>query len=471
MISENVLNDLESIVSPKNVSTMYRDRLIYSKDTWILSVIKFKDFESLPLPDAIVWPESTEQVSEILKLANKYKIPVTPFGGGAAVTGAPLAVKGGIILDVKKMNKILNINNFSLTAKVQSGIIGENLERRLNRFGLTLCHYPMSITTSSIGGFLATRASGILSTKYGNIDDMVLGIKVVLPTGEIIETKPLPKTSTGPDTMRMFLGSEGLLGVITEVVLKLRKIPEEQRFRVYIFDNIEHAVDAIREFMQSDIVPAIVRLYDKQDTAITLGNIGVSEKGNLLILRFDGLKEVVDLQDKLVTKICKEHHGKVLESWIGEHWWNNRLDQYYRLPDILDEGFADTIEVTVTWDKLLDLYYDVVNSMEEAEVLVMAHISHVYPWGAAIYFTFAGDLEDGEEKYIHLRDAWNAAMNAILRNNGSISHHHGVGIVRNPWIKKELGNAFELIKKLKQSLDPNNILNPGKMGLDGVDWP
>ncbi|MCD6484283.1 MAG: FAD-binding oxidoreductase [Candidatus Odinarchaeota archaeon] len=471
MISENVLKELESIVNPKNISTLYRDRLMYSKDTWILPVIKFKDFESLPLPDVIVWPENSEQVSAVLKFANKYKIPVTPFGGGAAVTGAPMAVKGGIILDIKKMNKILEINRTSLTARVQPGIIGENLERRLNRYGLTLCHYPMSITTSTLGGFLATRASGILSTKYGNIDDMIMGIKVVLPTGELIETKAVPKTSTGPDIMRLFFGSEGLLGVITELTLKLRKVPEVQRFRVFIFDSMEHAVDAIREFMQEDITPAIVRLYDKQDTAITLGNIGVSEKGNLLILRFDGLKELVDLQDKLVTKICERHHGKMLDSWIGEHWWNNRLDQYYRLPDILDEGFADTIEIAVTWDKLLDLYYDVVNSMEEAEVLVMAHISHVYPWGAAIYFTFAGDLEEGNDKYVHLREAWNAAMTAVMRHGGTISHHHGVGIARNPWIKEELGSAFELIKKLKRALDPNNILNPGKMGLDGVDWP
>ena len=471
MVPEDALHKLESIVTPKNVSTLYRDKLMYSKDTWILPVIKFKDFETLPLPDVIVWPESIEQISAILKLANKYKIPVTPFGGGAAVTGAPMAIKGGIILDTKRMNRIFEINKMSLTSKVQPGIIGENLERRLNRYGLTLCHYPMSITTSTIGGFLATRASGILSTKYGNIDDMVLGIKVVLPTGEVIETKPVPKTSTGPDIMRLFLGSEGLLGIISEITLKLRRIPEEQRFRVFIFDSLEHAVDAIREFMQCDISPAIVRLYDKQDTAITLGNIDISEKGNLLILRFDGLKEIVDVQDKLITKICEERHGKMLESWIGEHWWNNRLDQYYRLPDILDEGFADTIEIAVTWDKLLGLYYDVVNSMEEAEVLVMAHISHVYPWGAAIYFTFAGDLEEGEEKYVHLRDAWNAAMNAVLKHGGTISHHHGVGIARNPWIKRELGATLDLIKKLKRTLDPNNILNPGKMGMDGVDWP
>ncbi|MGQ4833700.1 MAG: FAD-binding oxidoreductase [Candidatus Asgardarchaeia archaeon] len=470
MIPKNFIEELVGILGEKNVSTKLRDKIIYSKDAWVIPIIKFYNLEKLSTPDAIVWPENTQQVSEILKLANKYKIPVIPYGGGAGVTGAALPSRGSVILDLKKMNKVIRVDTVSQVAVTQTGIIGDDFEEIVNRYGFTLGHIPMSFYTSTIGGFLATRASGILSTKYGNIEDMVLGLEVVLPNGEIIRTKPVPKASNGPDLNRLFIGSEGTLGIITEATLKLNKLPEERRFIVYIFEKVEDGLDTIRELLQMDVVPAITRLYDEYDTLVILSRIGISAEGNLLILMIDGIREKVELEEKIIAKVCKKHGGKELDPKIGEHWWKHRHNQYFELPEILDAGFADTIEVAATWDRLKDLYFKIREALED-EIMIMAHFSHAYKSGCAIYFTFVGDLDEGENKFATLRHVWDTIMHITNEVGGTFSHHHGVGIARNPWMRQELGKSLDLLKQLKRALDPNNILNPGKLGLDGVDWP
>ncbi len=469
-VLEAALDEIKNVVGNSNISFALHDKYVYSKDAWILSVIKFKRLEDLPLPDAIVWPENTQQVSEILKIATKYRVPIIPYGGGAGVVGGIIASKGGIILDLKKMHNVIRIDKNSLVAVVQPGIIGQNLEERLNRFGLTLGHYPMSLTTSTIGGFVATRASGIMSTKYGNIDDMVMALEVVLPTGEIIRTKATPKASNGPDLNRIFIGSEGTLGVITEITLKLHKIPESREFRVYLFEDLNNAINAIREILQKDIYPAIVRLYDEYDTFLTLNRINISAQGNLLFLLLDGDKRIVETESKIIDEICKSHNAKAMDPKIGWHWWEHRYKQYFDLPEVLEGGFADTIEVATTWDKINELYTKVREALESNDLMVLAHFSHLYRTGAAIYFTFVGEIADGPDPYVNLRNAWDSAMNAILEVGGTISHHHGVGIARNPWLKDELGSSYLLLKKLKETLDPSNIMNPGKLGFNGVEW-
>ncbi len=467
---EAAIDELKWAVGESNVSTALHEKYVYSKDAWILSVIKYKRLEELPMPDVIVWPESAEQVSEVLKIANKFRLPVIPFGGGAGVVGGTIASKGGILLDLKKMHSVLKVDKESLVTVVQPGIIGQNLEEKLNRSGLTLGHFPMSLKTSTIGGFVATRASGIMSTKYGNIDDMVMALEVVLPNGEIIRTKATPKASNGPDLARIFLGSEGTLGVITEITLKLHRLPEVKEFKVYLFEDMDNAINAIREILQSDIYPAIVRLYDEYDTFLTLNRINISAEGNLLFILLDGRKEIVSAEAKIVDEICKSHNAKSMDPEIGWHWWNHRYKQYFDLPEVLEDGFADTIEVATTWDKIKELYTRVREALESHELMVLAHFSHLYRTGAAIYFTFVGEIVDGPDPYVNLRNAWNSAMKAIIEVGGTISHHHGVGIARNPWMKDELGSSFALLKQLKQSLDPNNIMNPGKLGLNGVEW-
>ena len=470
-VMDEFLDDLKKIVGEKNVSVRKVDLINYARDTWIVPVLKFKNRLKLPEPEAIVWPETTKDVSEILKLANKYKVPVITFGGGAGVVGGVIPTHGGIVLDLKKMKNVIEINKEAHYAIVESGIISQNFEEYLNRFGFTLGHYPMSMNTSTIGGFLATRASGTASTKYGNIEDMVLGLEFVLPTGEIVETLNVPKTSVGPDLKRLIIGSEGVLGVITKITLKIFPIPEKQIYKVFMFKTFDDGMDAIREILQSGIFPAIVRLYDEMDTSAILGRIGVHAEGCVLILRFDGKDEIVKVEDEIASKICQEYNAEQLDSKIGIHWWNHRYDQYFELPEVLEGGIADTIEIAATWDKLKTVYHKIRDSVSDLEILLMAHLSHAYTTGGCIYFTFVVEyVEDEDDPFIHLKSTWDKIMQACLDSGATISHHHGVGIARNPWIKKELGTGLELLRRIKNALDPNNILNPGKLGMDGDKW-
>lgn len=471
LFDNTVLEELKIIVGEKNVSTRKVDKINYARDTWIVPVLKFRNKFDLPEPDVIVWPENAEQISEILKLANNRKIPVITYGGGAGVVGGVIPTHGGIVIDMKKMKKVLELNKEANYVIVEPGIISQNFEEYLNRFGFTLGHYPMSMNTSTLGGFLATRASGVASTKYGNMEDLVLGLQFVLPTGEIVETLPVSKTSTGPDLKSLIIGSEGTLGIITRMTLKIRPIPDTYKYCVFVFEDFNKGMDAIRKTLQKGITPAIVRLYDEFDTKAVLGRIGVHAEGCVLILRFDGEKEIVMAEEKLAGKICKDLGAEELDSSIGDHWWDHRFDQYFELPEILDGGIADTIEIAATWDILRKAYHSIRESVSDMDILLMAHLSHAYTTGGCIYYTFVVEYaEDEENPFVYLREAWNKIMDVCIREKVTISHHHGVGIARNPWLKQELKTAFELWKRLKTILDPNNILNPGKVGLNGDEW-
>jgi alkyldihydroxyacetonephosphate synthase len=464
---KEILERLYNIVGAENVSDKELDRIAYSKDYWPIALRWVLEGKVPALPDYVIWPENTKQISDIIKLANEEDIPVTPFGEGSGVLGGAIPVKGGIIIDMKRMGNILKIDDKNLTVTVQSGINVMELERALNKEGYTMGHSPQSLYCSSLGGNLATRAAGQFSTKYGKIDDMVISLEAVLPQGEIIRSKSVPKSSTGPRIDKLLLGSEGTLGIITEATLKIWPYPEKRELRSYAFEDMKSGLESIRKILRKGIFPAVIRLYDKKETAFRFYQTRKAKEKCLLILVMEGDKELVDLENEISQTLCRKYEGIECGEEPVLHWFSTRFNVKEASEFAPHELIFDTIEVSVTWDKSLDLYNSMISAMENIAgvIIAFAHASHFYPQGVCFYFSFGGTPVKGVEPNDFYKSVWNAAMRGCIDAGGSISHHHGIGLMRAPWLKEELGQSFEILKKIKKTLDPNNIMNPGKMGL------
>ena len=266
---KNAIQRIAKIVGAEHVTRQETDQILNAHDAWPLSEAKIRAGEALPLADLIVFPGTVDEVSQTLVVANDLKIPVTPVGGGAGTCGGTLPIYGGIQLDLKRLNKINEIDHTSMVVKVQAGVVGIDLEEEVNRFGYTTGHTPTSLRASNIGGFVATRSGGSMSSLYGKIEDLTLGLQVVLPDGSIIETKAVPRHSVGPDLRQLFIGSEGTLGIIAEATLRLFPIPEHRHFRSISFPDVHSGIEAIRKIFRVGILPSVVRLYDPEDAALS----------------------------------------------------------------------------------------------------------------------------------------------------------------------------------------------------------
>ncbi|RME48173.1 MAG: FAD-binding oxidoreductase [Deltaproteobacteria bacterium] len=463
---EAIHRDLVSIVGEGGVSAGRLDRLAYARDLWPGSILWMRGGKLPYAPSFIVWPEGTEAVSRILTYANTHHLPVVPFGAGSGVCGGTLPLYGGIVLDLKRMNRIVAIDRDSMTVTAQCGIMGECFEEELNVAGFTLGHFPSSIYCSTLGGWLAARSAGQLSTKYGKIEDMVIAIEAVLADGTVIETRVTPRSATGPDWKHLLVGSEGTLGVITTATMRLHPLPQARIFQAYRFPDVPTALEAIRATVQYGVLPAVVRLYDEVDTALTMTALGAEDlSGNLLILVFEGESEIVALEHELTARFCAERPCEDLGAGPARHWWEHRYDISYRQSEILsNEGMVlDTIEVATVWSNLVNLYETVRKALSPI-VTTLAHFSHIYPEGASIYFSVIGHAEETTDE-AYYRKIWETAMAACLEAGGTISHHHGIGYSKAPWMAQEHGTLMGVYRRVKDALDPNGILNPGKMGL------
>lgn len=458
---------LEGILGAENIWLSLPDKITYARDRWPLATLKYR-FGSLPgaLPHCIVTPGTVEEVSEVIKVGGNENIPIIPFGAGSGVLGGTIPLKGGIVLDTKRLNRILDIDVINRISTVQAGINGELFEASLNRKGLTLGHFPQSLYCSTVGGWLATRSAGQASTKYGKIEDMVISLQVVLPNGDIIHTKTAPKTATGPNINHIFIGSEGTLGVITQASFRIWPYPERESTHVIEFPNVLSGLDALRRIMQAEIKPSIVRLYDELESAALRGKSAGDESNPcLLILIFHGSEDAVQLEQSKALQLCQETGGKEGTPEPAYRWMEERF--HSRTPKQVVKGkLLDTIEVAAPWSKLSGLYEGMQKAVLGAKPTahVSAHWSHVYPDGACMYMTFIFDAPEESESERGYYAVWDRAMEACLAAGGTISHHHGIGLMRGKWIEKEHGSAFQVLRALKKSLDPKGIMNPGKLG-------
>ncbi|MBI2082712.1 MAG: FAD-binding oxidoreductase [Deltaproteobacteria bacterium] len=502
------LKALQKIMGSERVTVDQTNRHLYCRDMMTGSLLELKAGHQPHLPDIICWPENVREISQVLKTANRFRIPVIPFGGGSGVSGGTLPLHGGLIIDLKRMNRIEKIDGPFLKgiphyrATAQSGILGEHLESQLNRKGFTLGHFPSSILCATLGGYLAARSAGQLSSRYGKIEDMVEAIEAVLPSGQIISFDGRIRDYKSALPRDLLVGTEGTLGIITRARLKIYPKAPAARYRGISFNQIPHALTAIREIMQSGLRPSVIRLYDPLDTLLLqfgyetgnrtfpkkIGKLLGPLKNNLfhllirnpllpqkifslipsdalLILGFEGDANLIEEQEKKAIEICNHQLAKDEGEGPGRHWLKHRYSVSFKMPDLIEKGcFVDTIEVAATWDKLLTLYHKVRATLEKY-CLVLAHFSHAYPEGCSIYFTVVGQTASREKDYETYQTIWNRAMENCLEAGGTISHHHGIGLLKSKWMPRELGEGLKFFQAMKKKLDPNGIMNPGKMGL------
>lgn len=468
---EMVRSELEEVVGSEHISTKESDRLVYATDWFWLPQMWLDRGEPPTMPDYIVHPASAAEVAAVLKIANNYRIPVVPWGGGSGSQGGALSTFGGIMLDTKRLNRIIEIDEKSLTVTAQAGINGSQLEWALNEKGLTLPHYPASANCATLGGYLAPRGTGTISTKYGKAEDMVLSMEVVLPTGEIIRTPPVPQHAAGPDFFRLFLGSEGTFGVITEATMQVDYLPQTRLLRALLFDSLSNAIEAGRLMMTRRLDPLVIRLYDPESTASRVKAIlGYEMHGAYMVLGFDGDADLAALQEQKALEICRELGAQDLGREPGEKWWNHRYDFYYPPTNLKLPWMYGTTETVTTYDKIENLYWAEKRAVEETyadwDIKFIGHFSHWFHWGVMVYtrFIIENPPEDAREAVRLHNRVWNTAMTAVLENGGMVNEHHGVGLKLSRFMQRQYGPAWPLLQRIKDTLDPNGIMNPGKVG-------
>jgi len=464
-----ILSELEDAVGKENCSTREIDKLTHSVDYFWLSRMWSDRGKKMPEADVIVSPKDAKETSEVLKIANYYKIPVTTWGGGGGTQGGAIPVAGGILLDTKRMNKIFDINEESMYVECGAGAIYKHVEWAVNEKGYATMHYPSSLNCSTVGGFLAHRGIGVVSTKYGKIDDMCLTMEVVLPNGDIINTSPVPKHAAGPDLNQIFIGSEGTLGVITKAQMRIYEQPEVRKFRAFLFKDLTSAFKAGRELL-TKVKPSVMRLYDEAETVSLIKKVvGVERKGAFMNLALEGVAEIVDIEEKILLSIFEKYGAEDLGSEYGEKWWKEKITFFYPghmldLPQMF--GTMDTI---ATYSNIEKIYWAMKEAIETNFPMArfIAHFSHWYEWGTMIYDRFIVDNppQDPHEALKLHNKIWYTGVRAALANGGVVNDHHGVGIKLGKLMKEQYGPAMQVFEALKKQLDPNNIMNPYKLGL------
>jgi len=451
------------IVGDEHFSQQEGDLISYSLDYWLYGVFLSQKGDLPALPSAVISPASAAQIQEIIRCAGEYKVPITPFGGGSGVLGGAIPLNGSIILNLQRMNRFLNLDEASLVAELEAGIMGANLELELNRRGYSAGNIPQSLYCSTLGGWISTRAAGQFSTKYGKIEDMVLGMEVVLPDGNLLNIKPVPRRSVGPSLKDLFLGGEGTLGIVTRATISVHPLPRLTIKQSFIFSSIEVAVEVVRQILRVEARPAVVRIFDEAESERYFPRIG---RKVVTIFISEGETEYTALDARVIRRVSRENGGKSSGEEPANIWLQKRFD--IGLGPILMQygGIVDTVEVSALFKDAARLYRDMVAAMKAVEgtLEVSGHYSHFYREGACLYITFAGVPKDPLRYY---QDTWDAAMKATLQNNGSISHHHGIGFWRIQYLEQELGSSgVRLLRSIKNALDPQDILNRGKL-IDG----
>ncbi|MBK8047134.1 MAG: FAD-binding oxidoreductase [Anaerolineales bacterium] len=466
-----VQSELEEIVGANYVRADEVSRLVYSTDWSWMPQMWLDRGQPTPQPDFIVHPGSAEEIAEILRIANKYHIPVVPWGGGSGTQGGAAPVYGGIIVDTKRLNRILNIDEKSLTVTAQAGVIGTQLEWALNERGLTLPHYPASANCATVGGYLAPRGTGTISTKYGKAEDMVLSMQVVLPNGEIVRTPVVPQHAAGPDWFRLFLGAEGTFGIITEATLQVDYMPESRLLRAVLFSSLTDALEAGRLMMTRRLQPFVIRLYDPASTASVVHEIlGYDFEGAYMVIGFDGDPDIAALQEQKAMEICVGLGARDLGRERGEKWWAHRYDFYYPPQTLKLPWMYGTTETVTTYDKIEALYWAQKRAIEETyraqKIRYIGHFSHWFHWGAMLYSRFIIEQPpaDAQEALALHNRVWNTAMTAVIDNGGMINEHHGIGLKLARFMRRQYGESWPFLLRIKETLDPNGIMNPGKTG-------
>jgi len=436
-----------------------------SRDWWPGAMIWATQGELAGLAGVVVSPSDVEQVGAVLRLCNAARVPVTAAGGRSGVCGASVPVFGGVVLDTTALAGVVSVDEESMVLDVAPGTFGDHLEHDLRSRGLTVGHWPQSVALSTVGGWVACRGAGQLSNRYGKIEDLVVGLDVVLADGTTVTTGGGPRSAVGPDLTQLFVGSEGTLGVITGVRLRLHPAPQAERHAAYGFDTFSAANDACRRILQRGAPPAVLRVYDpvEADRSYQTGDRAV------LLVMDEGDPVVVDASMTVVEQECAG--AEPLDAGLVDRWLSHR-NEVSALEALIGKGYVvDTMEISAPWSCLDAIYTAATETLRAVPgtLAASAHQSHAYPDGACLYFTFAGKVDEtGEgtaERDRLYTQLWDAGQRAVLAAGGTLSHHHGVGLNRSRFTAEALGAGHAVLQSVKDALDPNGILNPGKLGL------
>lgn len=425
-------------------------------------------------PDAVVLPADPAQVAQVLQVCREHRVAVVPFGGGTSVVGGVRPDRGGcravVALDLARLDRLLAVDAQDLTATFQAGIRGAAAEELLAARGLTLGHFPQSYELASLGGYAATRSAGQASTGYGRFDELVLGLVAQTPAGPLHLGRGAA-SAAGPDLRQLLLGSEGALGVITELTLQVRRRPASPRYDGVFFAEWEAGLAALRELAQRDLAPHVARLSDPEETRAQLALSGAAgwQRGYLRARRARCLAVLGWLDDdrrrRAARPVLRRYGGFGVGSGPGRAWAAGRFTGPYLRDDLLDAGvLVETVETSARWSALQQTDTALRDALRSAlpGALVLCHVSHLYPWGASLYVTVLD--RQGADPADRWRAAKAAATDALVRAGATITHHHAVGTDHLPWVTEEVGPVgVAALRAVKAALDPTGICNPGKL--------
>jgi alkyldihydroxyacetonephosphate synthase len=494
LLSPDELAELEKVVGEGNVSTDHRDRVAHVLGRSYKDLVRLRSGSIYRAPDAILFPEDEGSVTGVLAIARRRRYAIVPFGGGTSVVGGvePLAdgtYAATLTLDLRRMNRVQAIDEHAGLVVAQPGIRGPLLEEALRAKGLTLGHFPQSWEFSTLGGWIATRAAGGLSNRYGRIDDLVVGLRLVTPTRRIT-VRPLPGEDHGPDLKELVLGSEGALGVITEATLRVRPVPSTRRFASRLFRTFEDGLASLRAMAQEDALPDMTYLSDEEETRFAAAQAGIEpesggpamglalkllgtrgfslQQGSLLLMGFEGTQSRVAHRRRRALR-CARPAANV-GTGPAKRWYSERFETPYLRDSLVDHGIlVETVETAVSWSNLRAVYRAGGKALQGAlwdhggAGLVLCHISHVYSDGASLYFTIFGTAQEGLEvaQWETVKDA---VTGAFIESGGALSHHHGIGADHAPYLRRVIGeDGLIVLRALKRELDPEGIMNPGKL--------
>jgi alkyldihydroxyacetonephosphate synthase len=497
MISDQLLAELRDAVGADNAVQDDLDRIVHTYGKSATDLLRIRAGDIPRVPDVVVYPGNEAEVQLIVDHAVAADAVIIPYGGGTSFSGSLRAPEGEtrpvISLDLGRMNQLIDLDEESGLARIQAGALGPDLEDQLSARGWVLGHYPDSFTHSTLGGWVATRSSGMQSDKYGDISDIARGMRVVMP-GKVLAVRPVPQTSTGPSVREMVLGSEGRLGVITEVTVQVHRIPEVRVILGYLFPSWEAGLAAMQEISTSDSHPSVTRVSDARETAFSFATrkksngISISSlisKGLMKVLErrgwnldevclsfigYEGDKAHVARQKKIVKDIVGKHGGIGVGKGPGVLYDQKKFDTPYIRDFLLDRGaIGDVSDTAAPWSKLLPLYRNVTAAAEKVYAQlgvrgwIMCHLSHSYHSGACLYFTFAFK-HDGVDPLAQYEPLKNAIQQAFVDSGGTLSHHHAVGTEHAAWLEQDISApGVHMIDGLFTAMDPGRNFNPGKI--------
>ena len=461
------LDILASRLPGGTISTDPQTLRQHAIDSWSLALLRRVRGDDLPGPRAILFPARTEEVATVLAWATETGTAVIPRGAGSGVCGGAQADDGAVVLDLSRMDRIGPVDPESQTVDVQAGVRGDRLEEELARGNLTTGHYPQSIAISTVGGWIAASSAGQASTGFGAIEDVLLGLTAVLPDGEILRCRPVPRSAAGPDLKRLLTGSEGTLAVVTEATLACRARPKAWDWLAFGYQDFATMATALRDVRRAETGAAVLRGYDETDAQLGFGALQHTT-GCVALAGFPDGPPGLDARKQAATAILRAT-GTELGARYGEHWWQHRNDAVRTYAQIMgpERAFGagvivDTMEVAGLWSNVPRLYYEIRTGLSAHAQAVACHLSHLYPSGSSLYFTFlitGPDDQDAETRY---HQAWLQAARACTQAGGTITHHHGVGRLKAPFLSQDLGETgAHVLTRIRQALDPAGIMNPG----------